>query len=77
MQGGPHPCRRRRRLVMAAEQLFEAVRDGQLDDVRQLLDEGVHPNKFRNTVSAAPAGDACADVLCWGAPLASSGGSRR
>ena len=51
---------------MAAEQLFEAAAWGRVDEVRQLLDQGVHPDESR-LVSAAPAaaGGACADALCW------------
>ena len=65
--------------VMAAEQLYNAAGDGRVDEVRRLLDHGVQPDEYRNWVSAAPAaaGGACADALCWGAPLASRTGGRR
>ena len=74
---GPRPsavCR----LVMAGQQLYEAARDGRVDDARRLLDQGVPPDEYKY-VSAAPAaaGGACADALCWGAPLASRTGGRR
>ena len=66
---------------MAGQQLYLslAANDGQVDEVRQLLDQGVPPDVYEDEVSAAlaAAGGACADALCWGAPLASSTGPRR
>ena len=63
---------------MAGQQLFNAACGGRVDEVRRLLDQGVHPDEYKY-VSAAPAaaGGACADALCWGAPLASRAGGRR
>ena len=59
LQGGLHLFVRRRvvdRLVMAGRQLWEAACDGQVDDVRRLLDQGVHPDdEYRDYVSAAAA----------------------
>ena len=65
---------------MAGQQLYHAAGDGRVDEVRQLLDQGVPPDEYKDPhVSAAPAaaGGACADALCWGAPLASRTGRRR
>ena len=64
---------------MAGEQLYYAAINGGVDEVRRLLDQGVPPDEYRGGVSAAPAaaGGACANALCWGAPLASSSGRRR
>ena len=39
---------------LMAERLHVAARYGQVDGVRQLLDQGVPPDEFRNVVSAAP-----------------------
>ena len=60
-------------------ELYYAASDGRVDDVQQLLDQGVPPDVYKSPVSAAPAaaGGACADALCWGAPLASRLGARR
>ena len=65
--------------MAAGLQLYWAARNGEVDEVRRLLDQGVPPDEFRDEVSAAPAaaGGACADALCWGAPLASRTGRRR
>ena len=40
-------------LVMAGRQLYKAARDGRVDNMRRLLDQGVHPDEL--FVSAAPA----------------------
>ena len=63
---------------MAGQQLYNAAYNGRVDEVRRLLDQGAPPDEYRR-VSAAPAaaGGACADALCWGAPLASRTGGRR
>ena len=64
--------------VMAGRQLYYAAVGGRVDEVRQLLDQGVPPDEFRPvSATAAAAGGACADALCWGAPLASRTGPRR
>ena len=38
---------------MAGQQLWQAARDGRVDEARQLLDQGVHPDEYRDCVSAA------------------------
>ena len=40
--------------VMAGEMLYWAAHDSRVDEVQQLLDQGVHPDEYRNWVGAAP-----------------------
>ena len=39
---------------MAGQQLYEAACDGEVDEVRWLLDHGVHPDEYTEMVSAVP-----------------------